>query len=83
MGGVGLTIDESSPIAPLLQSALYLRLGDERLALETYTANKALFDKHRGELPVDLILFVCESLVAAGGDENLERAEDILARLAA
>jgi TolA-binding protein len=78
MGGVGLTIDESSPIAPLLQAALYLRLGDERLALETYSANKALFDQHRSEMPVDLILFVGDSLVAAGGDENLDRAEDIL-----
>ncbi len=78
MGGVGLTIDESSPIAPLLQAALYLRLGDERLAFETYNANKALFDAHRTEMPVDLILFVGESLVAAAGDENLDRAEDIL-----
>ncbi len=77
MGGVGLTIDESSPIAPLLQAALYLRLGDDRLALETYSANKALFDQHRTEVPVDLILFVGESLVAAAGDENLDRAEDI------
>ena len=78
MGGVGLTIDESSPIAPLLQAALYLRLGDDRLAFETYSANKALFDAHRTEMPVDLILFVGESLVAAAGDENLDRAEDIL-----
>jgi len=78
MGGVGLAIDESSAIAPLLQAALYLRLGDERLAFETYSANKKLFDDHRNELPIDLILFVCESHVAAGGDENLERAEDIL-----
>ncbi|MDA0284871.1 MAG: hypothetical protein O3B86_16110, partial [Planctomycetota bacterium] len=47
LGTVGLTIDENSPIAPLLQAALYLRLGDERLAMETYLANGALFDKHR------------------------------------
>ena len=46
MGGVGLTIDESSPIAPLLQAALYLRLGDDRLRGND-TANKALFDAHR------------------------------------
>lgn len=78
MGSVGLSIDESSPIAPLLQAALYLRLGDQRLALDTYTANKKLFDAHRDELPVDLILFVCEGHIAAGGDENHDRAEDIL-----
>ena len=78
MGGAGLSIDESSPIAPLLQAAMYLRLGDERLAFDSYTANRKLFDEHRLELPVDLILFVCESHVAAGGDESFDRAEDIL-----
>jgi TolA-binding protein len=78
MGTVGLSIDENSPIAPLLQAALYLRLGDTRLALDSYTANKQLFDEHRYELPVDLILFVCDSHIAAGGEENYERAEDIL-----
>lgn len=78
MGGVGLALDESSPLAPLLQAALYLRLGDQRLALEAYTANKKLFDEKKYDLPVDLILFVAESHIAAGGDENLDRAEEIL-----
>ncbi len=78
LGAVGLAIDESSPIAPLMRAALYLRLGDERLALETYLAHQALFDQHRLELPVDLILFVCETHLAAGGDRNFDRAEDIL-----
>lgn len=78
LGTVGLTIDENSPIAPLLQAALYLRLGDERLAMETYVANAALFDKHRDEVPIDLTIFVCESLMAAGGDENHNRVEDIV-----
>jgi TolA-binding protein len=78
MGGTGLAIDENSPLAPLMQAALYLRLGDERLAFESYSAHKALFDEHRNEVPVDLVLFICESHIAAAGDENLERAEDIL-----
>ena len=78
VGGVGLAIDESSPIAPLMQAALYLRLGDERLAMETYTANRALFDQHRAEIPIDLLLFVCQNHLAAGGDENHDRVEDIL-----
>ena len=78
LGTVGLTIDENSPIAPLLQAALYLRLGDERLTLETYLANKALFDEHRDEVPVDLLVFVCDSLIAAGGQENNDKVEDIL-----
>ncbi|MDP7016020.1 MAG: tetratricopeptide repeat protein [Pirellulaceae bacterium] len=78
MGAVGLTIDENSPLAPLLQAALYLRLGDRRLALEMYQENKGLFDEHRNELPVDLIEFICEALSGAGGDENFEYVEDVL-----
>ncbi len=78
MGSVGLAIDESRPVAPLLKAALYLRLGDRRLAYDTYVENRALFDRHREEIPVDLILFVCESHMAAGGDENHDRVEDIL-----
>lgn len=78
MGAAGLSIDESSPIAPLLQAALYLRLGDERLAFDSYAANQKLFDENREQMPVDLILFVCENHIAAGGDENHDRAEEIL-----
>ncbi len=78
MGTVGLTIDEDSPLAPLLQAALYLRLGDEALALNTYEQNKRMFDQHRDDLPVDLISFVCSQRIAAGGDSNHEYVEDIL-----
>lgn len=78
MGSVGLTIDENSPVAPLLQAALYLRLGDEPLALSTYHENRELFDNHRNELPVDLILFVCRQRIAASGDKNHEYVEDVL-----
>jgi len=78
LGTVGLTIDENSPIAPLLQAALYLRLGDERLALETYLANQKLFEAHRDDVPVDLLVFACENMLAAGGEENHTRVEDIL-----
>ena len=78
MGAVGLTIDESSPIAPLLKAALALRLGDERLAFDTYIANRRLFDEHRSDAPIDLVFFVCEKLIAAGGDANHERVEETL-----
>ena len=78
MGGTGLAIDENSPIAPLMQAALLLRLGDDRLAFDTYLANKALFDQRRDELPVDLVMFVAENHLAAGGEENFERVEDML-----
>ncbi len=66
----GAVIDEKSPIAPLLSAALQLRLGDQKLAFETYLANQKLFDEHRAEVPVDLLLFVCENHMAAGGDEK-------------
>jgi TolA-binding protein len=74
----GAVIDEKSPIAPLLSAALQLRLGDQKLAFETYLAHKALFDTHRAEAPVDLIVFVCENHMAAGGEDNHTRVEDIL-----
>lgn len=77
-GAVGMSVDENSPIAPLLQAALFLRLGDESLAFDAYQKNQALFDSHRTEVPVELLLFVAERHIAAGGPENLERVEDLL-----
>jgi len=78
MGSIGLTIDEDSPIAPLLQAALYLRLGDDKLAFTTYDEHQDLFNEHRNELPVDLIAFVCGQRIAAGGDANHDFVEDVL-----
>ena len=78
MGAAGAAIDDKSPIAPLLQAALHLRLGDQKLAFDTYLANQKLFDQHRTEVPVDLLAFVCESHMASGGDQNFARVEDIL-----
>lgn len=78
MGAVGLTIDESSPMAPLLQATLYLRLGDRNRAMEQFTANTALFDKHRTDLPPDFLEFACNHLMAGGGEENLARVEETL-----
>jgi TolA-binding protein len=74
----GAVIDEKSPLAPLLSAALQLRLGDQKLAFETYLANQKLFDEHRAEVPVDLLVFVCENHIAAGGDDNHTRVEDTL-----
>ncbi len=78
MGAVGLTIDEDSPMAPLLQAALYLRLGDREKALELYQENAGLFKKHRNDLPPDLIEFVCNYLMTGGDEERLTTVEDIL-----
>ncbi|HEX3151825.1 MAG TPA: tetratricopeptide repeat protein [Gemmataceae bacterium] len=74
----GAVIDEKSPIAPLLSAALQLRLGDQKLAFETYLANQKLFDQNRADVPIDLLVFVCESHIAAGGEENHQRVEDTL-----
>ena len=78
MGAIGITIDENSPLAPLLQIGLQLRLGDEESALDTYNKNQDLFDKHRHEIPVDIVLFAARRHVLGGGQENHDRAEDIL-----
>lgn len=75
IGAVGMIIDEKSPLAPLLTAALYLRLGDERLAFESFTAHRVLFAARRHELPTDLLVFACERLIAAGGEENLNDVE--------
>ena len=79
IGGIGMTIDKDSPLAPLMEILLQLRLGDRNRALEAYLSQRKLFDKHRSELPLELILFAAESHVAAGGDENHGRVEDLLA----
>jgi TolA-binding protein len=78
IGAVGLTIDETSPYAALMQAAMYLRLGDEQLAIDAYLANVQLFDQYRTELPTDLVLFVVEHLIAASGQENHDHVEEIL-----
>ena len=79
IGGIGMTIDKDSPLAPLMEILLQLRLGDRDRALEAYLSQRKLFDKHRSELPLELILFAAESHVAAGGDENHDRVENLLA----
>ena len=78
MGALGFDIDDDSPIAALLQIGLHLRLGDEELAATTYHENRELFDKHRLELPVEILAFVCRIHIEEGGEANHERVEDIL-----
>ena len=78
MGAVGLTIDENSPVAPLLQAALYLRLGDKDKALELYQDNAELFMEKRNDLPPDLIEFVCNHLILRSEDAATQQVEDIL-----
>ena len=78
MGSLGSGIPEDSPIAPLLEVVLYLRLGDVEAAEQAYFQRRALFDKHVEELPVELLLFAAETHIALGGEDNHERAEELL-----
>ena len=78
MGGLSSDIPTDSPIAPLLQIVLHLRLGETELAEEAYFQNKDLFDANRKDLPVELLLFGAETHIALGTPEDHERAEDIL-----
>ena len=78
MGSLSVDIPADSPIAPLLQIVLHLRLGETELAEKAYYQNKELFDAHRAELPVELLLFGAETHIAQGTPEDHERAEEIL-----
>lgn len=78
MGGMSADIPSDSPLAPLLQTILHLRLGESDLAEKAYEQNRNLFDAHRAELPVELILFAAETHISQGTPQDHERAEDIL-----
>ncbi|MDA7896249.1 tetratricopeptide repeat protein [bacterium] len=78
MGTLSSDIPADSPIAPLLQIILHLRLGDDARAEATYYENQGLFKKHLYELPVELLLFGAGIHIAQGTPEDHERAEDIL-----
>lgn len=78
MGSLSTDIPSDSPIAPLLQVVLHLRLGESDLAEQAYDQNRKLFDAHRAELPVELILFAAEFHISQGTPQDQERAEDIL-----
>jgi TolA-binding protein len=80
LGALGMEVSADNPMAPLLEIGLHLRLGDQQRALEAYSANKGRFDEYLLELPVELVAFVADSYVVAGGEENHTRAEDILRR---
>ena len=78
MGSMSADIPSDSPIAPLLQVILHLRLGESDLAEIAYERNQKLFDAHRAELPIELILFAAETHISQATPKDHERAEDIL-----
>ncbi|MCH2062280.1 MAG: tetratricopeptide repeat protein [Roseibacillus sp.] len=78
MGSLSADIPEDSPIAPLLQIILHLRLGEDELAEQAYYRNRPLFDENQANLPVELILFGAETHISQGTEADHLRAEDIL-----
>ncbi len=78
MGALGMEVSADNPMAPLLEIGLNLRLGDRERALEAYTSNLPRFDEFMLELPGELVAFAADSHIAAGGEENHDRAESIL-----
>ena len=80
MGALGMEVSAESPMAPLLEIGLHLRLGDQPRALEAYTANLGLFDEYLLELPAELVAFGADSHITAGGEANHDRAESMLRR---
>ena len=78
LGSLGMDVAADSPIAPLLEIGLFLRLGDREKAVASYLQRENLFNKHKNELPLELVLFAAETQMIAGGDENFQKAEDIL-----
>ena len=78
LGSLSADIPEDSPIAPLLQIILHLRLGEDELAEQSYYRNRQLFDANQGNLPVELILFGAETHIHQGTEADHLRAEDIL-----
>lgn len=78
MGALGMEVSADNPIAPVLEIALHLRLGDRERALSTYIGQRSKFDEYLLELPTELVAFAADSHIAAGGTENQERAESML-----
>ncbi|MEM7010027.1 MAG: hypothetical protein AAF585_00965, partial [Verrucomicrobiota bacterium] len=78
MGALGMEVSADNPVAPLLEIGLHLRLADRERALEAYAKNEALFNEYFLELPVELVAFAVDSHIAAGGQDNHDRAEEVL-----
>ena len=80
MGSLGMQVNADSPVAPLLEIGLHLRLGDRERALSAYTERQKLFDEYLLEIPAELVAFAADSHIAAGGEDNHNRAEEMLRR---
>ncbi|MFZ9936936.1 MAG: tetratricopeptide repeat protein [Luteolibacter sp.] len=78
MGSLGTDIPEDSPVSPLIEIVLHLRLGDMAAAEDAYFKRRELFDKHIAELPVELLLFAAGTHIDLGTEADHQRAEELL-----
>ena len=73
-------IDEKLEWAPLLKSAMSLRMGDPIAAWKAFQANEALFAKHEDKLPADYLRWTSDRLLQRDDEASRDLAEKILRR---
>ena len=73
-------IDEKLEWAPLLKSAMSLRMGDPIAAWKAFQANEPLFLKHEDKLPADYIRWTSDRLLQRDDEASRDLAEKILRR---
>jgi len=73
-------IDEKLEWAPLLKSAMSLRMGDPIAAWKAFQANEPLFAKHEDKLPADYIRWTSDRLLQRDDEASRDLAEKILRR---
>ena len=73
-------IDEKLEWAPLLKSAMSLRMGDPIAAWKAFQANEPLFAKHEDKLPADYIRWSSDRLLQRDDEASRDLAEKILRR---
>ena len=73
-------IDEKLEWAPLLKSAMSLRMGDPIAAWKAFQANEPLFAKHEDKLPADYIRWASDRLLQRDDEASRDLAEKILRR---
>ena len=82
MGAIGITVDENSLAGSPIADRFALTPRRQGFCTRLLQGKRSFFDKHRHELPVDVVLFAANTHVIGGGQENHDRAEDILLLLA-
>ena len=78
MSEAELDLDEDNPLAPLLKISLLLQIGDAESAASQYVKHRSLFEQRFRELPTRILLFAARTEMAAGSEEGLSRAEEML-----